>query len=94
MYRSKTIFEDATPELVRDFFWDDELRPKWDPMLAHFKILEECPDTGMMIVHWIKKVCEREVLDSNIKACLTEQLNTCLLMPLCSSLSSVVTGNT
>ncbi|CAL5392572.1 unnamed protein product [Camellia sinensis] len=55
VYRSRTVFEDATPELVRDFFWDDEFRPKWDPMLAHFKILEECPSTGTMIVHWIKK---------------------------------------
>lgn len=55
VYRSKTIFEDATPELVRDFFWDDEFRPKWDPMLVYVKILEECHDTGMMIVHWIKK---------------------------------------
>ncbi|KAG9143077.1 hypothetical protein Leryth_006334 [Lithospermum erythrorhizon] len=53
--RSKTIFEDATPEIVRDFFWDDEFRPKWDNMLSHVKILEECPDTGMMIIHWIKK---------------------------------------
>ncbi|KAK6145986.1 hypothetical protein DH2020_019855 [Rehmannia glutinosa] len=55
VYRSKTIFEEATPELVRDFFWDDEFRPKWDPMLVYVKILEECPNTGMMIVHWIKK---------------------------------------
>lgn len=55
VYRSRTVFEDATPELVRDFFWDDEFRPKWDPMLAYFKILEECPHTGTMIVHWIKK---------------------------------------
>ncbi|KAK3043468.1 hypothetical protein RJ639_002047, partial [Escallonia herrerae] len=55
VYRSKTLFEDATPELVRDFFWDDEFRPKWDPMLAYFKILEEWPRTGTMIVHWIKK---------------------------------------
>ncbi|KAK2647192.1 hypothetical protein Ddye_022387 [Dipteronia dyeriana] len=54
-YRSRTVFEGATPELVRDFFWDDEFRPKWDPMLAYFKILEECPHTGTMIVHWIKK---------------------------------------
>ncbi|KAL6571451.1 hypothetical protein OROHE_003094 [Orobanche hederae] len=45
VYRSKTIFEEATPELVRDFFWDDEFRPKWDPMLVHVKILEECPNT-------------------------------------------------
>ncbi|CAI9277768.1 unnamed protein product [Lactuca saligna] len=55
VYRSRTVFEDATPELVRDFFWDDEFRPKWDPMLTYFKILEECPHTGTMIVHWIKK---------------------------------------
>nr|XP_028951595.1 uncharacterized protein LOC103425717 isoform X2 [Malus domestica] len=55
VYCSRTVFEDATPELVRDFFWDDEFRPKWDPMLTYFKILGECPQTGTMIVHWIKK---------------------------------------
>ncbi|KAK6254825.1 hypothetical protein SCA6_016130 [Theobroma cacao] len=53
--RSRTVFEDATPEVVRDFFWDDEFRPKWDPMLAYVKILKECPHTGTMVVHWIKK---------------------------------------
>ncbi|XAR49024.1 hypothetical protein NMG60_11032046 [Bertholletia excelsa] len=55
VYCSRTIFEDAAPELVRDFFWDDEFRPKWDPMLAYVKILEECPRAGTMIMHWIKK---------------------------------------
>ncbi|KAJ8764587.1 hypothetical protein K2173_006459 [Erythroxylum novogranatense] len=55
IYRSRTVFEDATPELIRDFFWDDEFRPKWDPMLAYVEILEECPHTGTMVVHWIKK---------------------------------------
>ncbi|XP_055830369.1 uncharacterized protein LOC129899426 isoform X2 [Solanum dulcamara] len=55
IYRTKTVFEDATPDLVRDFFWDDEFRPKWDPMLGYFKILQECPHTGSMIIHWIKK---------------------------------------
>ncbi|MBA0739657.1 hypothetical protein Gogos_012906, partial [Gossypium gossypioides] len=55
IYRSRTVFEDATPELVRDFFWDDEFRPKWDNMLSYVKILEKCPRTGTMIVHWIKK---------------------------------------
>lgn len=55
IYRSKTVFEDATPELVRDFFWDDDFRTKWDPMLAYFKLLEDCPLTGTTIVHWIKK---------------------------------------
>ncbi|MBA0675773.1 hypothetical protein Goari_017298, partial [Gossypium aridum] len=55
IYRSRTVFEDATPEVVRDFFWDDEFRPKWDTMLAYFKTLDECPCTGSMIVHWIRK---------------------------------------
>ncbi|PON53246.1 START domain containing protein [Parasponia andersonii] len=55
VYRSRTVFEDATPDLVRDFFWDDEFRPKWDPMLAYCKILEECPQTGTMVVRWVKK---------------------------------------
>ncbi|KAG7578349.1 START domain [Arabidopsis thaliana x Arabidopsis arenosa] len=55
VYRSRTVFEDATPDIVRDFFWDDEFRPKWDPMLAYFKTLEEDPKTGTTIVHWIKK---------------------------------------
>ncbi|KAJ4722607.1 StAR-related lipid transfer protein like [Melia azedarach] len=55
VYRNRTVFEGATPELVRDFFWDDEFRRKWDPMLAYVKILQECHQTGTMIVHWIKK---------------------------------------
>ncbi|XVE65899.1 hypothetical protein DITRI_Ditri08aG0037000 [Diplodiscus trichospermus] len=55
VYRSRTVFEDATIEVVRDFFWDDEFRPKWDTMLAYVNILEECPRTGTMIVHWIRK---------------------------------------
>ncbi|XP_059632405.1 uncharacterized protein LOC132275049 isoform X2 [Cornus florida] len=55
VYRSRTVFEDATPDLVRDFFWDDEFRPKWDHMLTYSKILEEFPDTGTTIVQWIKK---------------------------------------
>lgn len=55
-YRSSTIFEDATPELVRDFFWDDDVRLTWDDMLIHASILEECPTTGTMVVRWVRKV--------------------------------------
>ncbi|XP_044476782.1 uncharacterized protein LOC123204249 [Mangifera indica] len=54
-YRSSTIFEDATPEMVRDFFWDDEFRLKWDDMLTHASTLEECPTTGTMVVQWVRK---------------------------------------
>lgn len=54
-YRSRTVFENAAPELVRDFFWDDEFRPKWDNMLASSTTIEECPNTGNMVVQWIRK---------------------------------------
>ncbi|KAH8494746.1 hypothetical protein H0E87_021234 [Populus deltoides] len=54
-YRTRTVFEDATPEMVRDFFWDDEFRDKWDDMLVHAETLEECPTRGTMVVQWVRK---------------------------------------
>lgn len=54
-YRSRTVYEDATPEMLRDFFWDDEFRLKWDDMLIHAETLEECPTTGTMVVQWVRK---------------------------------------
>ena len=65
VYRSRTVFEDATPETVRDFFWDDEFRPKWDFMLAKFRTLEEDTQTGTMIVQWRKKVSGVMILCSS-----------------------------
>lgn len=57
-YQSSTVFEDATPEIVRDFFWDDEFRTKngWDNMLLHHEILDECAATGTMVARWVRKV--------------------------------------
>ncbi|KAI3453296.1 hypothetical protein Pfo_009959 [Paulownia fortunei] len=54
-YRSRTVYEDATPEMLRDFFWDDEFRLKWDDMLIHAETVEECPTTGTMVVQWVRK---------------------------------------
>ncbi|KAI3469068.1 hypothetical protein Pfo_025731 [Paulownia fortunei] len=54
-YRSRTVYEDVTPEMVRDFFWDDEFRLNWDDMLIHAKTVEECPATGTMVVQWVRK---------------------------------------
>ncbi|XVE64577.1 hypothetical protein DITRI_Ditri07aG0111600 [Diplodiscus trichospermus] len=56
-YRSQTVFDDATPEMVREFFWDDEFRAKsrWDEMLLNAATLEECPTAGTMVVHWVRK---------------------------------------
>nr|DAD36112.1 TPA_asm: hypothetical protein HUJ06_006752 [Nelumbo nucifera] len=54
-YRFRTVYEDATPEMVRDFYWDDDFRSKWDDMLKYSATLEQCPTTGTMVVHWIRK---------------------------------------
>ncbi|CAK9167463.1 unnamed protein product [Ilex paraguariensis] len=54
-YRTRSVFEDATPEMLRDFFWDDEFRLKWDDMLIHAETLEDCPITGNMVVKWVRK---------------------------------------
>nr|GMD94857.1 START domain-containing proteins involved in steroidogenesis/phosphatidylcholine transfer [Ipomoea batatas] len=55
MYRTVTVLEDATPETVRDFFWDDEFRTNWDEMHLDSDLLEECAETGAMLVHWIRR---------------------------------------
>uniref|UniRef100_A0A7N0T8D2 START domain-containing protein n=1 Tax=Kalanchoe fedtschenkoi TaxID=63787 RepID=A0A7N0T8D2_KALFE len=54
-YCSKTVYDSVTPELVRDFFWDDEFRLKWDDMLTHAAILQDCAATGAMVVRWVRK---------------------------------------
>ncbi|KAK8685104.1 hypothetical protein V6N13_041113 [Hibiscus sabdariffa] len=56
-YRSRTVFDDATPEMVRDFFWDDEFRvkSKWDEMLLGADTLESSPTDGTMVVQWVRK---------------------------------------
>ncbi|KAH7282891.1 hypothetical protein KP509_35G051800 [Ceratopteris richardii] len=54
-YRSRTIFEDVTPEIVKDFYWDDEFRHKWDDMIILTKSRESCTATGAEIAHWIRK---------------------------------------
>ncbi|CAI9295582.1 unnamed protein product [Lactuca saligna] len=54
-YCSKTVYENVTPELMRDFFWDDDFRLKWDDMLSHAAILEESPNSRTSVVHWIRK---------------------------------------
>ncbi|XP_047065337.1 uncharacterized protein LOC124673266 [Lolium rigidum] len=56
-YRSSTIFEDASPDVVRDFFWDDQFRMSntWDDMLLQHHMLEECTETGTMLVRWVRK---------------------------------------
>lgn len=55
-YKSRTVFEDSTPDLVKDFYWDDAFRPVWDDMLIHAETLEGCRESGSEIAHWVRKV--------------------------------------
>ncbi|KAG0460675.1 hypothetical protein HPP92_020972 [Vanilla planifolia] len=56
-YRSRTVFEDATPELVRTSsgMMIFRIKSKWDDMLLYHASLKECPVTGTMLVHWVRK---------------------------------------
>jgi hypothetical protein len=54
-YKTRTVVEDTSPELMRDFFWDDEFRCHWDEMLIYTKTWEACEETGSMIVQWVRK---------------------------------------
>lgn len=97
-YRSSTVFEDATPEIVRDFFWDDEFRTKngWDDMLLYHETLEECPRTGTMVVHWVRKVRIRlRSLYLIVMKCCLVLCYGCLILLFCScsSLFSAVIGS-
>eukprot|EP00897_Mesotaenium_endlicherianum_P001262 jgi/Mesen1/1163/ME000124S00195 len=54
-YRSRTVVQECTPELMRDFFWDDDFRKEWDDLLLSHKTLEACTKTGVQIVQWVRK---------------------------------------
>jgi len=54
-YKSRTVFENLSPEFIRDFFWDDRFRAHWDDMLSYSKVWEEDKETGALIVQWVRK---------------------------------------
>jgi len=55
-YKTRTVVEDMSLDVMRDFFWDDEFRCHWDEMLIYTKTWEACEETGSMIVQWVRKV--------------------------------------
>lgn len=54
-YRTRHIFENVTPQMLRDFLWDDEVRHEWDSLIRSAKCLEGCSETGENISYWVKK---------------------------------------
>ncbi|KAL5737109.1 hypothetical protein ACOSQ2_031897 [Xanthoceras sorbifolium] len=66
-YRSRTLFEDATPEIVRDFFWDDAFRLKWDDILAYSTTIEERVD--LYYSSWCIRAAESRRGNGQLTAC-------------------------
>lgn len=87
------MYENATPEMLRDFFWDDEFRLKWDDMILHAQTVEECPTTGTMIVHWIRKV-SRLISGHLSEHDLSSATPTNIFITMCSFLFSAAIENT
>lgn len=54
-YLSVTIFENCSPELLRDFYMDNDYRKLWDKMLTAFEQLEVDRSNGTEIGRMIKK---------------------------------------
>jgi hypothetical protein len=98
-YRSSTIFEDASPDVVRDFFWDDEFRTNntWDDMLLQHEMLEECKETGTMVVRWVRKVscfCLSPLSGKYVVKLYVSFAYTGCFACFCSFHSSAATGST
>ncbi|KAK4747224.1 hypothetical protein SAY87_026261 [Trapa incisa] len=72
--RTQTVFENTPPEILRDFYWDDEFRTKWDKMLVYYKTLYVCPQTGTMVVHWIRKL---PIIDSKKEYIIVRRIWEC-----------------
>ena len=78
--------------MVRDFFWDDEFRPKFDPMLIHSETLEKSHTTGTMVVQWVRKVTN--FLLKHCRGPTPLLAYNRLLLAICSFRSSAVTEST
>ncbi|XP_043714016.1 uncharacterized protein LOC122662449 [Telopea speciosissima] len=54
-YLSVTIFENCSPELLRDFYMDNEYRKQWDKMLVEHEQLQIDEISGIEIGRTVKK---------------------------------------
>lgn len=54
-YLSVTIFEDCSPEMLRDFYMDNDYRKQWDKMLIEHEQLHVDKNNGVEVGRTIKK---------------------------------------
>lgn len=55
-YKSVTVASNATAEEFIDFYFDDIVRMKWDPMISQVDVVENGPSNHRcQVVHWIRQ---------------------------------------
>ena len=54
-YLSTTVFEDCSPEALRDFYMDNEYRKQWDKTVVEHEQLQVDSSSGIEIGRTIKK---------------------------------------
>ncbi|XP_050223302.1 uncharacterized protein LOC126673265 [Mercurialis annua] len=54
-YLSTTVFENCSPELLKDFYMDSDYRLQWDNTLLHHHQLQLHPSSGIEVGRTIKK---------------------------------------
>ncbi|XP_041003414.1 phosphatidylcholine transfer protein-like isoform X2 [Juglans microcarpa x Juglans regia] len=54
-YLSETVFENCSPEMLRDFYMDNDYRKKWDKTLVEHEQLQVDQTNGVEIGRTIKK---------------------------------------
>ncbi|KAL9228434.1 hypothetical protein vseg_004017 [Gypsophila vaccaria] len=54
-YLSTTVFENCSPEILRDFYMDCEFRKQWDKTVIAYEQLQIDKETGVEIGRMIKK---------------------------------------
>lgn len=54
-YLSTTVFEDCSPEVLRDFYMDNEYRKQWDKTVVEHEQLQVDSNSGIEIGRTIKK---------------------------------------
>ncbi|KAK9910750.1 hypothetical protein M0R45_034698 [Rubus argutus] len=53
-YLSVTIFEDCSPEMLRDFYMDNDYRKQWNKMLIEHEQLDVDKNNGVEVGRTIK----------------------------------------
>ena len=54
-YLNQTVYEGTTAEDIVDFYYDDEVRSRWDQCIAETRQLLPEDENGNELVYWVRK---------------------------------------